>query len=321
MNALEKLSNEQLLLSLENQFENERRTSHFILLHLKEIRTRRLYADRGFSSLFEMLIKRFHLSESSANQRLKALELMLAVPEVEESLKNGNVNLTTLAMAQRQIRREEKITGQKIDKDKKAEIVERIAGKTQAQTEKELLEILPESATAPQNLERRISIDATRLSLTLPDRVRDKLKKLKDIWAHVDPTMDYVELIERAADIALEKADRSKRVPKKQTQRLTDSVAREVISPPKRPTYYSIKTDNTLWNRASSRCEFVDQETGRRCTCTFGLERDHVVPIAKGGSNELSNLRLLCKPHNLMMARRHFGATTIDRKTRAKSEI
>ena len=34
------------------------------------------------------------------------------------------------------------------------------------------------------------------------------------------------------------------------------------------------------------------------CGCTTGLTIDHIVPISKGGTDELSNLRFLCRPHN-----------------------
>jgi hypothetical protein len=295
---IENLSNNQLLKSLEGHFDAERKISHLILLHLREIRKRKLYADRGFASLFEMLIKHFRLSETSAYQRIKALDLMTAVPAVEDRLKNGEVNLSTLAMAQRQISQEEKITGKKLNSASKANIVEQIANKTQAQAEVELMKLLPHSATNPQTQERRVSQDAVRLSLTLPDRVKEKLLRLKDIWAHVDSTMDYAEIIERAADIALGKVDPAMR--KSSAQRATES---------------AVSKDKTLWTRAGSQCEYVDQKSGRRCSCRFGLERDHVIPLAKGGPIELSNLRLLCRTHNLMMGRRHFGTAKMELRT------
>src|SRR5882724_5612077 len=106
---IKNLSNDELLISLENQFALERSTSHHILLHLKEVQSRLLYAERGYPDLFSMLIRHFQQSETSANQRLKALALMLDVPVVEERLISGELNMSTVAMAQRQIKREEKL--------------------------------------------------------------------------------------------------------------------------------------------------------------------------------------------------------------------
>jgi hypothetical protein len=170
----------------------------------------------------------------------------------------------------------------------------------QAQSEVELMKLLPETAKNSQTHERRVSQDAVRLNLTLPDRVKEKLLRLKDFWAHVDPTMDYVEIIERAADIALEKIDPTLR--QSTVQRATES---------------AVETNRTLWTRAGSQCEYFDEKGGRRCSCRFGLERDHVITRAKGGANDISNLRLLCKTHNLMMARRHFGSENVEHRIRA----
>lgn len=36
----------------------------------------------------------------------------------------------------------------------------------------------------------------------------------------------------------------------------------------------------------------------RGCSCTESLTVDHVVPLSKGGSDDLSNLQLLCQFHN-----------------------
>ena len=332
---LKQLSNDQLLTSLDKQFALERNTSHHILLHLKEICLRRLYAERGYPNLFSMLVQHFHQSESAANQRLKALELMLDVPIVEERLIFGDLSLSTVAMAQRQIKREEKLTGLKVSKEKKAEIVESITNKTMAQAEGELFKLLPETASNPQSYERRISEDATRLNLTVPDDVLEMMVRLKEIWAHVDPSMDHVEVMRRAFKITLQKVDPSQKGkpdPTKKTkadsikeakvdaakndelQRMTTRSLTESVKhrDTKRLTYYGKEFDRVLWERAQSRCEFVDEVTGKRCDCRFGLQREHVIPLALGGTNELSNMQILCATHNQLRARKVFGDKKID---------
>jgi hypothetical protein len=80
----------------------------------------------------------------------------------------------------------------------------------------------------------------------------------------------------------------------------------------KRPTYYKRELDRALWERAQSRCEFIDEKTGRRCDCRFGLQREHVIPLALGGANDLSNMQLLCATHNQLRARHVFGNKKID---------
>jgi hypothetical protein len=395
---LKRLSDDQLVLSAEDQFSLERKTSHSILLHLKEISRRRVYAKRGFPNLREMLIKHFRQSETAANQRLKSLELMLDVPAVEERLLSGDLNMSTVAMAQRQIRREEKLTGQEISKEKKIEIVESITNKTMAKAEIELFKLLPETASHPETYERRVSEQATRLNLTVPNDVMEMFIRLKEIWAHVDPTMDHVEVIRRSFKMTLQKVDPAQRKtsikksssgsrlktnigtstninkstnlntsgnmdlgsnmdlnardnsnsksdstsnvdaeitldsfindscindfiqrattspqvstrPRQSTQGLTDSVKHRGT---KRPTYYRKELDQALWERAGSQCEFIDEKTARRCDCRFGLQREHVIPLALGGTNDLSNMQLLCATHNQLRARAVFGDKKMD---------
>jgi hypothetical protein len=376
-----------LVLSAENQFAIERKSAHYILLHLKEISLRRVYAKRGFPNLREMLIKHFRQSETAANQRLKSLELMLDVPAVEERLISGDLNMSTVAMAQRQINREEKLTGKEVSKEKKKEIVESITNKTMAKAEIELFKLLPETASHPETYERRVSEHATRLNLTVPNDVMEMLIRLKEIWAHVDPTMDHVEVIRRSFKMTLQKVDPARRktsikksgmnlnpkinidtstnidtgininsstninsktnvdartnidsrsnidmqtnmnsrtsksvqrattLPRKSTlfqkstQHLTDSVKHRGT---KRPTYYKRELDRALWERAQSQCEFIDEKTGRRGDCRFGLQREHVIPLGLGGANDLSNMQLLCATHNQLRARHVFGNKKID---------
>jgi hypothetical protein len=331
------LSNDLLMSQLEEQFVLERKTSHHILLHLKEVRRRRLYAERGFPNMFSMLVQHFHQSESSANQRLKALDLMMEVPLAEERLISGSLSLSTAAMAQRQIKREEKITGKKVSREKKAEIVTSITGKTMAQAESELFKLLPETACAPKDYERRVSADITRMTLSVPEDVREMMTRLKEIWAHVDPTMDNVEIMRRAFKLALAKCDpgtgraiagheaarpgerggtgdherrslRAHRSPT-ETRSATESAKHRGT---KRLPYYGREFDRTLWQRAGSQCEYVDEKTGRRCDCKFGLQREHVIPLGKGGTSELRNMQLLCATHNRLRARKIFGDRMMD---------
>ena len=53
-----------------------------------------------------------------------------------------------------------------------------------------------------------------------------------------------------------------------------------------------------VWRRDSGCCTYVDRHTGRRCGSRFFLELDHIVPVARGGAAEPSNLRLRCAAHH-----------------------
>jgi hypothetical protein len=266
-----------------------------------------------------------------------------------------------------------------------------------AKAEVELFKLLPETASHPETYERRVSEQATRLNLTVPNDVMEMLIRLKEVWAHVDPTMDHVEVIRRSFKMTLQKVDPAQRksvikksnagsnpkanidastnidtstkinsstninsntnvdaqtnidsrsnsdaptnmdsiinmdlnveardnsnsksdstsprtstLSRQPTRSLTHSVKHRCT---KRPTYYKREFDRSLWERAKSQCEFIDEKTDRRCDCRFGLQREHVIPLALGGTNDLSNMQLLCATHNQLRARHVFGNKKID---------
>ena len=67
-----------------------------------------------------------------------------------------------------------------------------------------------------------------------------------------------------------------------------------------------VATRRELWKKSRGRCEYRTPE-GKRCDSAHGLEVDHVTPVALGGSNDFSNLRLLCQTHNGYFAQEAFS--------------
>lgn len=69
---------------------------------------------------------------------------------------------------------------------------------------------------------------------------------------------------------------------------------------------------------ADGSCAYKDPITGRVCGSRFQVEIDHKVPKALGGSDELENLRVLCRQHNLHAAEQVFGKEHMDRFRRSE---
>jgi hypothetical protein len=64
---------------------------------------------------------------------------------------------------------------------------------------------------------------------------------------------------------------------------------------------------NQIIRRDDGCCTYNDLITDKRCGSRSFVEVDHIVPRALGGSNDQSNLRLLCRAHNIMTSRKVFG--------------
>lgn len=70
-------------------------------------------------------------------------------------------------------------------------------------------------------------------------------------------------------------------------------------------TPISARQRKSILQKANFQCEYKDTISNHRCESKFQLEIDHIQPIALGGKNEIANLRVLCKTHNLLMAKRN----------------
>lgn len=81
--------------------DEERRISVEIIRHLQEIRRRRLYAARGFSTMWMFLTKELKLSEPATQQRLAVMRAIVEEPSVESLLETGKISFSNVAEASR----------------------------------------------------------------------------------------------------------------------------------------------------------------------------------------------------------------------------
>ena len=66
-----------------------------------------------------------------------------------------------------------------------------------------------------------------------------------------------------------------------------------------------------VFHRAQGCCQHVMAD-GKRCRATRMLEIDPIVPVARGGGDEISNLTLVCRDHNYDRAWVIMGPDTMD---------
>lgn len=71
--------------------------------------------------------------------------------------------------------------------------------------------------------------------------------------------------------------------------------------------------ERAVWQRDGS-CRW-QLENGKPCGSTHQCQLDHIKPVALGGLTVLSNLRLLCRQHNLEAEREAFGDALVDQFT------
>ncbi len=164
---------------------------------------------------------------------------------------------------------------------------------------------------------------------------RAKLDRLAEVLGIEGAARHMPEIIEQALDLALEKKDPQKKLERRQKRQAARSkTPLDEASPPKtrldeaagakkrearsgsplgaqasrlHPSrYIPSSVRERLLERADYQCEYMGPG-GVRCTARTRLEIDHIDPIGKGGSHGEENLRVLCRGHNLLAAKREFG--------------
>lgn len=134
---LKQLKDEELLKKLKSLAAQERELTTVILHHLQEVEVRRLFAKRGFSSLFEYCTLELGYSAASAQRRIASMRLLRAIPEMEEKIATGALNLSNVAQAAKFFQHEAK-SNKPLSVDDQKKILQDLEGKSTREAEREL---------------------------------------------------------------------------------------------------------------------------------------------------------------------------------------
>ena len=228
----------------------------------------------------------------------------------------------------------------------KRRLFEQISGKSARETESLLADLnLGLSGEAEQRKIPLVEKDTAlgdgfrRISLTADSELIDMLQRLREVISHQNASPTYLELLKKVCTIALEKLDpllKAKRATireeRKQalrtqsdtgtplpsagsTKNLREAIGIEVSdSKPLLPQHGQARrkpipasVNHAVWARDHGVCQYVDPASGRICGARSRIERQHIVPIAHGGSNSIQNLVLHCKKCNLKASIADFG--------------
>ena len=306
------LSNDNLIAAVRSLAKEERRITREILDHINEVSKRRLYADLGFSSIFDWLVKDLGYSESAAYRRMQAARILHAVPEAADKLESGALGLSVLSKVQTFIRADEKRTGEKISAQEKSQILNEVESCSGREADFRLASHFPDlAATAQKEKVRAVSEDQISVQVTFTREQFEKLKRIQELLSHTHIDASNAALLDAAMDVFLEKKDPLKKTVKARVAQ-GDTAAEVTASEGRNSKPVTPSTRNFVLKKSDGRCEYRDPKTGRRCESRHFLEIDHIQPRALGGTNAQDNLRTLCRTHNLLMAEHKFGREKIE---------
>ena len=301
---IKSLSDNDLIKSTERVVEQERKIVQVVIWHLQEIQDRKLFISMGYDSLYKCLIKHFKMSDTTAYGRIKVLKILEDVPEVSDSLKLGELNISNIALAHSFIEKHQKTTGEILTVENKIDLMSSLKDKTTAETKLFLARCNPEMEL-PFDEIKPLNGTHSQIKSTVKNELIERINYLKSLISHKQVNPTHEELLILAFDALIEKTEKKMGIQqvmpkepkhknektaatsKSATQSLTDRKSR----------YIPRKVKRIILKRSNHQCEDVN-DNGERCDSKFQTQFDHIIAFSKGGDSSLENLQLLCRTHN-----------------------
>ncbi len=208
---LKRLTSDELLLSTKNVVSDERQATVSLISHLEEIQSRRLFAEIGFSSLWDFCTKYLQMSEGSAQRRIQAMRLVKDLPsEKKERAKaviaSGQLSVVNAAAIQSFLGAEKKNGAPQTNP---IDLIEQACGLSQRDLQAKLLEISPECRRSES--EKIISAKKEhQLKFVVSDEVFQKLQRIRGLLAHKLPSASLADLTAYFATQVLAQLEKKK---------------------------------------------------------------------------------------------------------------
>lgn len=301
MENLSVLTDSELEAGLQSLIGAETETLYGVLLHIREVDSRRLYLRRAKSNLFEYLVRVCRYSSPAAHRRIDAARLSVEIPEILPKIREGRLNLFQIGVLQRGVRQKEK--EEVVTRTKKVEILAKLEACSFREVEsivaKELgLKVIARTSSRSQ------ADESVRLSVTLCGRAWKKLEECRDLLSHSIPNGDWAQILEKLGTFYLAKKKRERAAASESEVPPRQPRPRRARASRKPPHEAPIPPNLRAFILARDRCcQWRDPHTNELCGSTFQLEIDHILMRSQGGTNDPANLRVLCGGHNRLEAR------------------
>ncbi len=200
-----------LILKTKSLATEERKLVNEVLHHLREIDRRRLYAARGYDSLFSFTVKELGYSDASAARRIGAMRLLAGLPaaasqDIEKSLSTGELNLSHLSKVQGFLRTERKEKKRIYTVAEKTQLIASLKSKSTRDAERVLSSVSPDSMRR-KDVARPLSETETLVQFTADAALMAKLTRVREVLSHRLPDASMSALLHQMGDLVLKAAD------------------------------------------------------------------------------------------------------------------
>ena len=294
---IQTLSSFDLLQRMERLVRSERKITHLILECINEIEVRKLHLKNGYSSMFDFLTQNLGYTPASAQRRLESARLIRQMPiavkeNIIQKIEAGALQLSQISMVQKYSREKSKQTGSNVSIEQKQNILFDISNKTLAESEviiTKSLDVPTPVSSGSGSKSRHHQDESVTLTMTLSKEELEIIAKVRDMKTLATGSLEVKDLLVYLAKRELKR--------KSQVRTVHEAAARagkETCAAAPRPT-----------------CQFRDPISKKVCGTSQFLTVDHIQPRWAGGSDEASNLRVLCKNHNMYRYKIQAGTASL----------
>jgi len=300
-------------------------TAHLVAL-LAAFDARQLYLGEGCSSLFTYCTQVLHLSEHAAYGRIEAARVARRLPRVLESLSDGEVTLTTVALLGPHLtadNHEPLLTEARYKTKREVEVIvarlrprpavsdrirklpaphispgRRTPGSRRAADDTvDALPVMPPVHPVQPTVIAPLTVESFKVQLTMSRDTHGKLRRVQELLRYSIPSGDLATILDRALTLLLADLERGKCA--------AAVTPRKTKAPSAGSRHIPAAVRRQVWARDDGRCAFIGP--AGRCTERHFIEFHHVSPYAVGGEPTVDNIELRCRAHNVHEAAKYFG--------------
>ena len=252
---------------------------------LIEIDREKLYLPLGYPSLFQYVIGALQMSESVAYAFILVARKARSVPALAAALEGERLSV---AKASR--------IASMIDAGNAAPLIEFAATHSARETEREAAKLKPRARK--QDSVREVDGEMVEIRIMIPKEALADLERVQALEAQRGRDASVSAAVAAAARTYLRRRDPVAKARRAQERRTFK------VAPPRKPIKAESRHEAVA--RDDGRCSFVGAD-GKRCDSDRWLHLHHVVPVARGGTDEPTNLVCLCSEHHALVHQTNFA--------------
>ena len=252
---------------------------------LIEIDRLKLYLPLGYPSLFQYAVDALKMSESVAYAFILVARKARSVPALAAALDGERLSV---AKASR--------VASALNAGNAESLIEFAATHTARETEREAAKLNPRSRK--RDSVREVDGEMVEIRIQIPKDALADLERVQALEAQGGREASLAASVIAAAKTYLRRRDPVAKARRAQERRTFK------VAPRRSPI--KAESRHEAFARDGGRCAFVGAD-GKRCGSDRWLHLHHVVPAARGGTDDPTNLVLLCSEHHALVHQTSFG--------------